>query len=136
MNIIDYKSSVTSKSINKLKQDNLKDYQLGVYLLYATQKYPNKTYKANLLSFNKKDTKELAFYNDKISIPKLSRSKVVVDYDKEYEAILKEKILNIKDSINSGHFSFKNNDEKVCDWCNYKHICHQSVLEKGVEDAK
>jgi hypothetical protein len=28
-------------------------------------------------------------------------------------------------------FGFDNSDEKMCGWCDIKHICHESVLDKN-----
>ena len=126
VNIIDYKSSLskyTQKTFKFDEDDNLKDFQLGIYMLYATQKYPNKSYNAHLLSF--KDAK----YNTSISID----DKI---YDANYASKMKQKIKEIQVKINSGEFSFNNSDEKVCEFCNYRHICHQAVLNKDVSDVK
>ena len=125
VNIIDYKSSVKSYSQNDFifKDNKLKNYQLGIYMLYAMQKYPNKSYKAHLLSFKDQN------YNDNISID----NKI---FDNDYSTKMKELIKDIQQKINSGNFSFDNSDEKVCEHCNYKHICHQAVLNKEIADAK
>jgi len=112
VNIIDYKSSLKSYSEKDFKKDILKNFQLGLYLLYATQQYPDKSYKASLISF--KD-------NDKNPINLTEK-----EFNAEYINILKNKIKDISQNISEGNFEF--NNEK-CEWCNYKHICHQAVLE-------
>ena len=126
VNIIDYKSSVKSYNIKDfiLDEDNhIKNVQLGIYMLYVKQKYKDKSYNAHLLSF--KDDKP----NDKIKIDDTI-------CDVAYETMLKKQILQIKDNINSGKFNFNNSDEKVCEYCNFKYICHQVVLSKEISDAK
>jgi RecB family exonuclease len=125
VNIIDYKSSVGSKNKKDFTKENLKDYQLGLYMLYATQKYPNrKEYNAHLLSFKDGDSKPLQYYDTSISLSTKNH------YDDEYEKTLKTQIKTIQKQINSGEFAFNNSDETVCKWCNFTHICHQNVLTK------
>ena len=126
INIIDYKSSVKNKKIDDIKLKSLKDYQLGLYMLYATQNYPNKSkYQANLLSFKEKS------YNDSIAIPYTKR-KPYIEFDDNYKEVLKSQINQIKECINNGKFGFNNEDEKVCEYCNFAKICHQDILEKEI----
>ena len=134
VNIIDYKSSVKSKNIKDFKADSLKDYQLGIYMLYATQKYPDKSYNAHLLSFKESDKPTTQEYNTSISIPYDYRG-VTIEFDENYIETIKKQIKNIQSNINSGKFNFNNSDEKVCGYCNYKHICHQEVLNKDISNA-
>ena len=120
VNIIDYKSSV--KSYNKKdfmldEIDYLKNVQLGIYMLYAKQEYKDKSYDAYLLSFKDDEPNDKIKINDTIC-------------DDVYETMLKKQILQIKDDINSGKFEFNNSDKKVCEYCNFKYICHQEVLNK------
>jgi RecB family exonuclease len=138
VNIIDYKSSLNSKNIKDFKKESLKDFQLGIYLLYVTQKYPDKqNYNAHLLSFKEKDCVNGRYYNDtKIAIPNKK-----IEFDEEYKAVLIQKIKDISKSIEDGNLAFNSEDEKNCEWCNYRHICHQAVLnkrakEEEVKDAK
>ena len=128
INVIDYKSKKMKSTIDKDKMEqiaDLKDVQLALYILYASQEYPDKKYHSSLLSFkgdrpyshfanlaNEDDIKNTEFYSD------------------EYDAKLRELIFNTRDSIEEGKFSFNNSDEKQCGWCDIKHICHESVLSK------
>ena len=132
VHIIDYKSSLGSYSQKDFYLDQetqkLKNFQLGIYMLYARQKYPDKRYNAHLLSF--KDEKP----NDRISL-KHNIDPAKDKYDDNYEKAMKEQILQIQDSINSGNFTFNNTDEKTCEYCNYKYICHQASLNKEVSNA-
>ena len=99
----------------------LKNFQLGLYMLYAKQHYPNKeSYNAYLVSYKK----------EKIETVKLEDK----NYDDEYETKMKEQIRKIQDRINSGRFAFDNRDEKVCEHCNFATICHQAVLDKEIDN--
>ena len=135
VNIIDYKSSVGSKKMADFKAESLRDYQLGIYMLYAMQKYPDKTYEAHLLSFKSSDNKtSKRYYNTSISLSTQEGSKNL--FDKNYENTLKKQIKEIQTKINSGDFRFNKSDEKVCEYCNFQHICHQAVLDKEVVDEE
>ncbi len=115
INIIDYKSK-KAKSKDKKKQEdvnNYKDVQLALYVLYAKQAYPDKSYDAHLLSF-KGNEKEVAF----ATLQEIEDER------------LKGVIYDTRDKIAKGDFSFNNEDEKVCEWCDVRFICHQSVLDK------
>ena len=123
INIIDYKSKKIGSKGGKHKDtqkkiDTLKDVQLALYMLYAKQCYPNKSLYAALLSF--KGASKAAFFGE------------LTDEacDKAYENRLEEIISDTKTQIESGNFGFNNSDEEVCKWCDYKRICHESVLEK------
>jgi CRISPR/Cas system-associated exonuclease Cas4 (RecB family) len=123
VNIIDYKSSLNSytKKDFEFDDNNLKNYQLGIYMLYSHKQYSNnKEHNSQLLAFKKQGKNE-------ISTISLDSSK----YTFEYEDKLKRNIINIKNSINKGEFPFNNKDEKTCGYCSFKNICHQKVLSKG-----
>lgn len=134
VNIIDYKSSVKSKNIKDLQKESLKDYQLGLYMLYATQQYPNKNHNAHLLSFKESDKPTTQEYNTSISIP-YSKRGVDIEFDNNYKETLKNQIITIKDNINNGKFAFNNSDEKNCEYCNFSRICHQLALNKEISDV-
>jgi len=121
INIIDYKSKKVERP-DKDKQEEVntqKDIQLALYILFAKQQYPNKTYDSHLLSFkgNEKGVKFATLSNNDV-------------YDDAYEESLKKLIFTTKDNIENGKFVFNNSDEKMCGWCDYKFICHESVLSK------
>lgn len=120
INIIDYKSKKVER-LDKKKQkqiEELEDIQLALYLLYTSQVYPNKSYDAHLLSFkgNSKGVK-FATLDDKL-------------YTDEYEKRLKNLIHSTKQNIENGDFSFNNNDEDICGYCDIKFICHENILSK------
>jgi len=125
INIIDYKSKkIGSKSGKHTKTqkkiDNLEDVQLALYMLYARQRYPDKSLYAALLSF--KGESKAAFFGELTDEA----------FDEGYESRLKEIVFDTKAQIESGNFGFDNSDEEVCGWCDYKRICHQDVLGKNL----
>jgi RecB family exonuclease len=131
VNIIDYKASLKSKNLKDFQEKSLKDYQLGIYMLYARQKYSDKTHNTHLLTFNDKDK---TYNNTKVYLTDKEDHEVYKKnlYDETYETTLKQQILEIQGSITMGEFSFNNSDEKTCEFCNYKHICHQNILNKTI----
>lgn len=128
INIIDYKSKKMNNLIDKDKMqqiEELNDVQLALYILYAKQDYPNKEYVSHLLSF-KGDRAYYHFAN----LSNTENLKNTLHYTPEYETKLKEVIFKTKKDIEDGKFSFNNSDEKMCRYCDIKHICHESVLSK------
>lgn len=126
VNVIDYKSKkITSKSgKHKETQEKislLEDVQLGLYSLYAKQEHPNKQYYSSMLSF--KGEHEAAHFGELVH----------EEFNEEYERKLREIIIDTRDSIGTGKFGFDNSDEKNCDWCDFKFICHAGVLDKLTE---
>ena len=122
INIIDYKSKKVER-LDKEKQEQVntqKDIQLALYILFAKQQHPNKTYDSHLLSFkgNQKGVKFATLSNIDV-------------YNDAYEESLKKLIFDTKDSIEAGNFGFNNSDEKMCGYCDYKFLCHESVLNKN-----
>ncbi len=113
INIVDYKSKKVSRP-DKEKQeevDELKDVQLALYILYAKQQYPNKSFDSHLLSF-KGNEKGVKFAQ-------------LEDIEDEK---LKQLIYDTKNNIEDGKFPFDNSDEKSCGWCDYRFVCHESIL--------
>lgn len=128
--VIDYKSSKIFSQIDKArtqKIQELKDVQLALYLLYVSQKYPNRNYHAHLLSF--KGVNPYYHFANLSSVvsPKEGQS---VHYDTAYESTLKARIFDVHRGILAGDFSFDAADETVCGYCDVKYLCHQSVLNK------
>jgi hypothetical protein len=124
VNVIDYKSKKIGTKSGKHKEtqekvDELKDVQLALYILYARQAYPGKTYYSSMLSF-KGESKAAHF-------AELSDE----SFDEAYEERLRGLIFGTKEGIERGAFGFDNSDEKACGWCDYQRICHQDVLEKS-----
>ena len=134
INIIDYKSKKIESKIHQETQDKideLKDIQLSLYILYASQEYSNTKYLASLVSLKadkkpdkKTKKKEYNFAN----LYKETESEI---YNSEFEANIKKLIFTTKENIENGQFRFDNSDEKMCEWCDIKYICHESVLSKN-----
>ena len=125
VHIIDYKSKKVDK-VDKEKQtqiDELQDVQLALYILYASQAYPNKIYDSYLLSFKGND--------EGVPFASLSNDGDSA-YDDEYEQKLKQLIFDTKANIEAGKFSFNNSDEKVCGYCDMRFLCHSGVLSKNI----
>ena len=124
VNVIDYKSKKIGSKFGKHREtqekiDDLRDVQLALYILYAKQAYPGKEYYASLLSF--KGGSKAAHFGELVDEA----------FDEEYETRLKGVIWDTKERIEKGEFGFDNRDEKACDWCDFKFICHESVLGKN-----
>ena len=129
INIIDYKSKKMSSNIDKAKQEQvetLKDVQLALYILYASQQHPEKEYKAHLLSF-KGDNPYYHFAN----LSTLEDLKDTVHYNEAYNKQLKQIIYNTKANIEAGQFAFNNIDEKACGYCDIRFMCHEGILSKN-----
>jgi len=138
VNIVDYKSKKVKNSIDKdkLKEiEEFKDFQLGLYTLYASQKY-KKDIDAFLLSFKTDQPySEFARVSNNESFVQDEKGKMFgVFYDEEYENNLKENIYAIQDKIEQGDFRFDNSDEKHCEYCDIRFMCSQSILNKGNVD--
>lgn len=115
INIVDYKSSKKDKEDSKRMEQiqNYEDFQLGLYLLYASKAFKDKkTFKASLLTFYTKNLKtEFAS----------------LEYNKEYLDGLEEQIKKLDELIQKGEFKAKENDN--CKYCPIRNIC-----DKGVSD--
>jgi hypothetical protein len=127
INVIDYKSKKMSSNIDKDKQEEittLKDVQLALYILYSSQAYPDKDYKAHLLTF-KGDNLYYNFAN----LSTIDEKDTVL-YNEEYANKLREVIYGTKAKIEAGNFTFDSSDEKYCGYCDFKHMCHSIILNK------
>ncbi len=123
INVIDYKSKKIGSKTGKHKEtqekiDDLKDVQLALYILYTKQQYPGKEYYSSMLSF-KGDSKAAHF-------GELEHE----DFDERYKEKLKGIIFDTKEGIEKGVFGFDDSDEKACGWCDFRFVCHESVLGK------
>ena len=118
------KSVIDKEKMEQIEEQ--KDIQLALYLLFVSQEYPNKKYHSSLLSF-KGDRPYSHFAN----LSNEQGLKNAVHYSDKYHEDLKRLIFDTRDKIEAGKFAFNNSDEKMCGWCDIKHICHESVLSKG-----
>ena len=134
VNIIDYKS----KKANGVLQDkleeimNFKDFQLGLYTLYATQEY-KKDVDSYLLTFKTDNdyTKFARVTTNNELIPQNRGKDTGVWYDENYENDLKSNIFSIKEKIENGDFRFDSNDDTYCGYCEIGFMCNKSLLSKG-----
>ena len=134
INIIDYKSKKVESKIHQETQDKidgLKDIQLSLYILYASQEYPDNKYLASLVSFKADKKPDRKTGKKEYNFANLSKDGENETYNSEFEVNLKKLILDTKESIEVGKFGFDNSDEKMCEWCDIKYICHESVLSKN-----
>ena len=117
-----------SSNIDKAKQEQvetLKDVQLALYILYASQQHLEKEYKAHLLSF-KGDNPYYHFAN----LSTIEDLKDTVYFSEEYNEQLRKLIYDTKSNIEAGQFAFNNADEKACGYCDFRYLCHEGVLKK------
>ena len=134
VNIIDYKS----KKANGVLQDkleeikNFKDFQLGLYTLYATQEY-KKEVDAYLLTFKTDNnyTKFARVTTNSELIPQNRGKDSGVCFDEEYKSAFKSNILSIKEKIEQGDFRFDSTDDTYCDYCEIGFMCNKSLISKG-----
>ena len=136
VNIIDYKS----KKANTILQDkideiiNFKDFQLGLYTLFATQEY-KKDVDSYLLTFksdNSLYTKFARVTTNNELIPQNRGKNTGVWYDEEYKDDLKANILLIKEKIEQGNFRFDSSDDTYCGYCELRFMCNKSLLIKNI----
>jgi len=133
INIIDYKSKKVVSKIHQETQDKideLKDIQLALYILYASQEYPESKYLASLVSFKADKKPDRRTQKKEYNFANLYKDEENEIYNGEFETGLKKLIFNTKENIENGKFGFNNSDEKMCEWCDIKHVCHESVLSK------
>ena len=138
VNIIDYKSKkadgVLQDKLEEIK--NFKDFQLGLYSLFATQEY-KKDVDSYLLTFKSKNNHTMfarvATNND--LIPQNRGKDTGVWYDENYKNDLKSNIFSIKEKIEKGDFRFYSNDDTYCGYCEIGFMCNKSLLSKGKIDG-
>ncbi|ERP30701.1 PD-(D/E)XK nuclease family protein [Chitinivibrio alkaliphilus] len=131
VSIIDYKSKKVKGKKDKndiqTRIKEFKDYQLALYILYAEQVTKDKPISAHLLTF--KGDKE---YSHFASLGTEHQNDSIC-YDDEYRRRLKDNIHKVKASIEAGDFAFNDSDEKQCGYCDIKHLCHHTIVNKGVD---
>ena len=133
VNIIDYKS----KKADRVLQDKIeeivyfKDFQLGLYTLYATQEY-KKDVDSYLLTFKTKNNyTEFARVTTKNSlIFETKTGPTGVWYGRDYRNDLKSNIFAIKEKIEQGNFRFDDINDEYCGYCEIKFMCNKSLLRK------
>ncbi|MCT7464710.1 PD-(D/E)XK nuclease family protein [Aliarcobacter cryaerophilus] len=134
VNIIDYKS----KKADGILQDKLeeiksfKDFQLGLYTLFATQEHI-KDVDSHLLTFkSKNDYTIFARVTTKEDlIPKVKDKDIGVLFDEDFKNSFKANIFAIKEKIEQGNFRFDSSDDTYCGYCEIWFMCNKSLLDKG-----
>lgn len=129
--IVDYKSSkkdgVDTNRVEEIIE--LKDLQLGLYALWAKQKY-GKRVNASLVTFNtdNEDVDYVEFASLKeCEEPEVKRNKMqYACYDIAYEESLKERIMEVKADIELGKFDTA--EDVDCTWCDFKKICKKDIF--------
>lgn len=123
LSIIDYKTGKYAKDKEETiieEMGTFKQFQLPLYLLYASQAYSGYTIDAHLLSMRDgKGTKTYAHMSNDAHNG--------LHFDEGYAQGLKEKICSIKASIESGIFAMSPSEEN-CSYCPYERICHKDIL--------
>jgi ATP-dependent helicase/DNAse subunit B len=128
LSIIDYKTPKYSKDKeNRLLEEmvDYKQFQLPLYLLYASQAYADHTIDSYLLSLRDgKGTKAYAHMSTDESNGLL--------FDDMYAQGLKQRIREIKEGIDEGDFGMSPSDTN-CEYCPHERICHKDILpNKGI----
>ena len=119
INIIDYKSKKVESKIHQETQnkiDELKDIQLSLYILYASQEYPDSKYLASLVSFKADKSIDRKTNKKEYNFANLCKNDESETYNSEFETNLKKLIFTTKENIENGKFGFDNNDEQMCEW--------------------
>ena len=135
VNIIDYKSKkadgVLQDKLEEIK--NFKDFQLGLYTLFATQEY-NKDVDSHLLTFKSKNDytifARVTTNND--LIPQQRNKDTGVLFDEEFRSSFKANIFSIKEKIEQGYFRFDSTDDTHCGYCEIGFMCNKGLLRKGI----
>ena len=134
VNIIDYKSKKANGVLKDKIEEifNFKDFQLGLYTLYATQEY-KKDVDSYLLTFKTDNdyTKFARVTTNNELIPQNRGKDTGVWYDENYENDLKSNIFSIKEKIENGDFRFDSSDDTYCGYCEIGFMCNKSLLSKG-----
>ncbi|MCT7447153.1 PD-(D/E)XK nuclease family protein [Aliarcobacter skirrowii] len=138
VNIVDYKSKkadgVLQDKLEEIK--NFKDFQLGLYTLFATQEY-NKDVDSHLLTFKSKNDytifARVTTNND--LIPQQRNRDTGVLFDEEFRNSFKANIFAIKEKIEHGNFRFDSTDDTHCGYCEISSMCNKSLLSKNEESS-
>ncbi|ADR34368.1 hypothetical protein Sulku_1707 [Sulfuricurvum kujiense DSM 16994] len=130
LTVIDYKTGKYSKDKeNRLIEEmgSFKQFQLPLYLLYASQAYADHTIDSYLLAMRDgKGTKGYAHMSTDEANGLL--------FNEAYAQGLKLRIREIKAGIEEGDFRMSPSDTN-CEYCPHERICHKDILpHKGIID--
>lgn len=128
LSVIDYKTGKYSKDKeNRLLEEmaQFKQFQLPLYLLYASQAYADHTIDSYLLAMRDgTGTKAYAHVSTDEANGLL--------FDKTFAEDLIQKIKQIKTNIEEGGFAMTPS-ENNCEYCPHERICHKDILpHKGM----
>ncbi|MDD3596499.1 PD-(D/E)XK nuclease family protein [Sulfuricurvum sp.] len=127
--VLDYKTGKYGKDKETKLIEGMSEYtqfQLPLYLLYASQAYSDYTINAYLLSMrHDKGTKDYAHVSNNAENGLL--------FDDAYATGLKEKIRYIKHSIEAGVFAMTPSEDN-CSYCPYERICHKDLFAHKWKD--
>lgn len=121
--IVDYKSKKVSSKIDKTKlaqMQELKDMQLGLYILYARRIHGDTKIESYLQSF-KTDYIHAEFA--KAATYAVGKEGEYLHYDEAFEQSLIQRIMAIKASMADGDFHYDDSDEKQCEYCDFSMMC-------------
>jgi len=122
--IVDYKSSDSKDNKDfLLKDEKIKDIQLGLYTYWAKKKF-NKPVNASLITFKKEPDEFVNMKECDGDTLKKGRKTVAVCYNPEYEKKLKNHIFDIVAKIKKGEFNYI--EEPDCEYCEYEKICKRT----------
>lgn len=130
LSVIDYKTGKYDKNKENRLLDEMatfRQFQLPLYLLYASQAYRDYAIDAYLLAMrNGKGTKDYAHMSTDEANGLL--------FDEAYMEGLKQRIRQIKAGIGVGQFAMSPS-EANCEYCPHERICHKSILpHKGAKN--
>ena len=134
VNIVDYKSKkadgVLQDKLEEIK--NFKDFQLGLYSLFATQEY-QKDVDSYLLTFKSKNNHTMfaRVSTNSDLIPQNRGKDTGVLFDEEYKNSFKANIFAIKEKIEQGDFRFDSSDDTYCGYCEIGFMCNKNLLNKS-----
>jgi len=129
LRIHDYKSKraggIDQKKLAQIAA--LKDVQLGLYLRYATRRFPGRKAVASLITFKTGNDRPWAEFatlaNYEIPKPPRMRNPHFVLYDEAYEEALAQCVDRTKRGIEAGRFVWDDSDEEQCGWCEFETFC-------------
>ena len=134
VNIVDYKSKkadgVLQDKLEEIK--NFKDFQLGLYSLFASQEY-KKDVDSYLLTFKSKNNHTMfaRVSTNSDLIPQNRGKDTGVLFDEQYKNDFKANIFAIKEKIEQGDFRFDSSDDTYCGYCEIGFMCNKNLLNKS-----
>ena len=138
--VLDYKTWNVGASIERIEEDNLKDYQIPFYVLLLETIEEQKKQKENQGASQKvKAAYFLKILEDEIY--RVIKSETINDSAKktgktreefqENIEVLKQGIKDFYERINNADFTAKNRTWKACNKCKFKYICRTTFKVRG-----